>query len=344
MGDSPPSPPVVTLNCPGIGYINTQATFSAIVTDGNNNPESATIIFYFDGTQVQTSTGTSATYSTSTGVAEQHIIRVTAQNSNGSSEASCNWNVFPQQLIVTLQDPSSSLVLDPPCTQRPFTASTNQPATISFYLDGSQTPIAQSASGVQQATYPASNPPHTIQVVATNNNGNATNCWNWLVIYPIPSVTLVGTVASSNGCQNINETGALIINNVKVQQYSDGSYAIQMDFNIGGGGSFLQDHWDISGSLTLSVTIGWPEIQDPNNPSTNSISQTYLFNSVMENGTIAIPVPLDLYYTINCQLSGTVSGLTYGESGDSDEELGILPWRESITISAQCDFQIVMPT
>ncbi|MFA5332408.1 MAG: hypothetical protein WC342_08525 [Methanoregula sp.] len=333
----PPTSPTVTMPCPGRTPVGTKEIFY-VSTD-----LSALITIYFDGVLVLSTTGTSARYpETGDGIEGSlgtHIIEAVAMNACGSNSVTCTWIVY-EPLVITLTDPSSSLVLDLPDTQRLFTASVNLPATISFYLDGSQTPALQSSPNVRQASFEGNAPPHTIQVVASNASDSAQNCWNWLVIYPIPPVTLIGTVVSSDGCHTANDNVVLIINSVHVQNYSNGTYAIQMDYNIGAGGKFSEDHWGIGGSLSLSVTISWPEISDPNNPPTNSISQTYSFGSVMQSGTIFLPVPYRSYYTVTCVVSGTISGMTYGEN---EEGVIVLPHKETVTCSAQCGFQIVMP-
>ncbi|MDO9324445.1 MAG: hypothetical protein Q7T80_05735 [Methanoregula sp.] len=326
--------PTLTLSCYGPDPVGTTRTFTATSDSGNY------VWLYFDGTLVAEGYD-QVGYTATASAPGSYTIEAVASNGCGSVTQVCTWYIFPVPLVVTLVNPSSSIVLDLPGTQRSFTASVNQPATISFYVDGSPTAAAQSSPDVQEATFEESNPPHTIRVVASNANGNAQNCWNWLEIHPIPPVTLVGTIVSSNGCHNTTDTVALIINNVYVQHYSDGTYAIQMDYNIGIGGTFLEEHWNIEGSLSLSVTISWPEISDPNNPPTNSISRTFAFGSPIQSGTITIPVPTPgSYYIVICQVSGTISGWTYGVN---EEGLIVLPHKETATGSAQCEFQIIIP-
>ena len=98
MGGGPSIPPVVSLNCPGNTCINTKGTFTATIT----NNQSATITFYFDGTQVQTNSNVTSESYTNPGiaVAGQHTVLVTAQNANGSSESSCTWNVYDPTLCI----------------------------------------------------------------------------------------------------------------------------------------------------------------------------------------------------------------------------------------------------
>ncbi|QYZ80078.1 hypothetical protein E2N92_11895 [Methanofollis formosanus] len=96
--------------------------------------------------------------------------------------------VYPP--VVTRVSPADPDVGDPVGAERTFTASCDQPATLTFYLDREL--VHTSGSGVQQASYTFQSAPlgeHTVRVVAANENGSGENYWNWDVIW-LPQSTL----------------------------------------------------------------------------------------------------------------------------------------------------------
>jgi hypothetical protein len=88
----------------------------------------------------------------------------------------------PSPPVVTRVNPvdlSADNLLGEP---RTFTASCDQQATMTFYLDGN--PKHQSGPGVQQASLTCPCAPygqHVVRVVAANGNGTGENYWNWNV-------------------------------------------------------------------------------------------------------------------------------------------------------------------
>jgi len=100
---------VVALNCPGIGYINTKATFSATIT----NNQTATINWYFNGALIQTNSNVTSAVYTNPGVANagQNTIQVIATNTDGSSEASCNWVVYNPNPQYTFTGPGTQTIV-----------------------------------------------------------------------------------------------------------------------------------------------------------------------------------------------------------------------------------------
>jgi len=100
MGTPPPSPPVVHLTpthaSVGVGS-NQSSVFTATIDGG----QTATLKFYYDGVFKQQSVGNSASYSTpavDSATAGNHVISVTADNANGSSEAYAYWHIVPCSL------------------------------------------------------------------------------------------------------------------------------------------------------------------------------------------------------------------------------------------------------
>jgi hypothetical protein len=84
--------------------------------------------------------------------------------------------------VVTLVEPEDPEVSDLIGAERMFTASCDQSATLTFYLDGDL--VYTSSPGVQQASYTFPSAPlglHVVRVVAVNENGTGENYWNWNV-------------------------------------------------------------------------------------------------------------------------------------------------------------------
>ncbi|WP_292364569.1 MULTISPECIES: hypothetical protein [unclassified Methanoculleus] len=98
---------------------------------------------------------------------------------------------------VSLANPD---VGDPVGAEQEFTASCDQPATLTVYLDDE--PVYQSEPGVQEVSHTFQSAPlgeHTVRVVAANENGSGENYWTWSVFVSTPDeVSLIdknGTVA-----------------------------------------------------------------------------------------------------------------------------------------------------
>ena len=97
MGSPPPTPSVVHLTpihaSVGVGS-NQSSVFTATIDGG----QTATLKFYYDRDFKQQSVGNTASYSTpsvDSTTAGNHVIRVTADNVNGSSEAYAYWPIVP---------------------------------------------------------------------------------------------------------------------------------------------------------------------------------------------------------------------------------------------------------
>jgi len=106
-------------------------------------------------------------------------------------------NPPPTPPVVTLVNPSGSDLCDPVSTLRTFTASCDQVATMSVYLDtdpGSSSPVLE-ITNVQQISYTApqysTEGNHQISVVAANGNGTGINYWFWNLVESPPVVTRV---------------------------------------------------------------------------------------------------------------------------------------------------------
>lgn len=88
MGSPPPSPPIVSINCPGYDPIGTSRTFTA-TTD-----ISCSIAIYFDGVLKASGSGISLSYNAGPGIFGHHVVQAIASNIRGSSEALCDWYVY----------------------------------------------------------------------------------------------------------------------------------------------------------------------------------------------------------------------------------------------------------
>jgi len=88
MGTPPPSPPNVSISCPGYDPVGTSRNFTA-TTD-----VSCSIAIYFDSTLVVSGSGTSLSYNAGAGTLGHHIVEARAWNEGGSNSAICNWYVY----------------------------------------------------------------------------------------------------------------------------------------------------------------------------------------------------------------------------------------------------------
>jgi len=88
MGTPPPSPPNVSISCPGYDPVGTSRAFTA-TTD-----ISCSIAIYFDSTLVISGSGTSLSYNAGAGTLGHHIVEARAWNEGGSNSAICNWYVY----------------------------------------------------------------------------------------------------------------------------------------------------------------------------------------------------------------------------------------------------------
>ncbi len=131
--------------------------------------------------------------------------------------------------VVTRVSPGGPSVEDPVGTTRSFSASCDQPATLTMYLDG--VPVQQSGPTAQGISYTFVNTPlgmHTVRVVAVNANGSGENYWNWIVFGPD---VLIG----SCGPIELGETNALaILRSAKLYQRSDGTRYITINWGANG--------------------------------------------------------------------------------------------------------------
>ncbi|WP_221056929.1 hypothetical protein [Methanoculleus chikugoensis] len=94
--------------------------------------------------------------------------------------------------VVTLVEPEDLDIGDPVGAERPFTASCDQPATLTVYLDDE--PVHQSDPDVQEMSYTFESAPlgeHMVRVVAANANGSGENYWTWNVLSTPPVVRRV---------------------------------------------------------------------------------------------------------------------------------------------------------
>jgi hypothetical protein len=181
-------PPVVTLSSPSYSGVcdpvGTVRTFTA------SSDQVATMSVYLDSypgssspvleiANVQQISYTAPQFGT-VGV---HHIYVVAENENGSGMDYWTWSLVETPPVVTRVDPEEQSVSDLVGTQRRFTASCDQSATLIFKLDNDL--VYESSPGVRNASYinnSASAGTHEIEVIATNSNGDGSNHWNWLLL------------------------------------------------------------------------------------------------------------------------------------------------------------------
>ena len=160
----------------------TERTFTASVD------QVATLTFYLDGVLGQTFPNvTEASHPFQIPFLGVHMVRVVAQNANGSGENYWTWSIFVTPPEIDRVDPAESEVTDLEDASRLFTARSNQYAIVRFYLDGvlkQESPVP-----IQNASYrhePAPLGEHVVSVVATNTNGSGQNHWDWTVYQECP--------------------------------------------------------------------------------------------------------------------------------------------------------------
>ena len=163
--DEVPVPPNVTMACPGSTVYGSPPTVTATVN------QNATIVFYLDGTQVSSGSGTSASYTPGADVSiGTHTIQVVVSNTNGSGSVTCSWVVNP---------PTSTVMMETP---------------LSFTIDG------ESANAVIISNTEASvsciqcSVGHHIQVSAENQAVKDVKFWNWMAMTLPLFVTKVNPV------------------------------------------------------------------------------------------------------------------------------------------------------
>ncbi len=145
--------------------------------------QEAEIRWLINGTQVDTTTGTSDSYSNSTDVPGTYNVTVAASNANGSAQQIWGWTVSnaqgesPEITDFTPEDDPTSEV---DAYQR-FTVETNQDADIKWYINGD---LEQENDSVSSAVFNISDKSigsYNVTVIASNENGDTQKRWTWTV-------------------------------------------------------------------------------------------------------------------------------------------------------------------
>ena len=145
--------------------------------------QEATIRWLIDGTEMDTATGTSDSYSNSTDVPGTYNITAVASNVNGSAQQVWSWtvaNAENESLEITAFTPEDNPASVVGAYQN-FTVETNQDADIKWYIDGD---LEQENDSVSSGAFSISDKAmgsYNVTVIASNENGTAQKRWTWTV-------------------------------------------------------------------------------------------------------------------------------------------------------------------
>ena len=145
--------------------------------------ESSDIVWYLDGSSVQSSAvgQTSDSYSANPGSAGTYNVTVVATNSTTSESDSYtwDWNLY-ESLSIDSHDPPSDPTTDVGDAQT-FSVGLNKVADVDWYIDDV---LMATNSSVTSATYTNSTAPngtYTVKATATNGTESKDQLWTWTV-------------------------------------------------------------------------------------------------------------------------------------------------------------------
>ncbi|WP_305066325.1 hypothetical protein [Methanoculleus sp.] len=154
--------------------------------------------------------------------------------------------------VVTLIEPEDPDVGDPVGAERMFTAECDQPATLTFYLNGD--PVHTSDPGVQQASYTFPSAPlgqHMVRVVAANENGTGENYWTWNVF---DADTPIG---SCGPAQEVKPNAVAKLNSAELYQRSNGTRYVTVGWYVGGCYAYSKEFTATRCELSTTIKVSW---------------------------------------------------------------------------------------
>jgi hypothetical protein len=173
--------------CHGPTIYGSPPTFTATV---NKN---ATITFYLDDVLKTSELGLSASFTPDVSIASgKHHVRVVAGNGNENDEKTCQWHVN-DPYIAQFSVPQTHHCIDVVGSTRSFTAWANKPATLEFFVDEESVGVIH--QNTQMATLSdltIESNEHTIEIVATTSDEEATAMATWLSIAERHLLTIIG--------------------------------------------------------------------------------------------------------------------------------------------------------
>ncbi|WFN37312.1 hypothetical protein L1994_02695 [Methanomicrobium antiquum] len=197
MGNPPPTPPVVTLVNPSgsdiCDPVGTMRTFTA-------SCDQPAIMKIYLGVSLlfeTSSTVQQISYAFQSAPVGSHVVRVVAENANGSGENYWNWNVLSTPPVVTRVDPGEQEITDLINTMRRFEASVDQNALMKVYIDDFL--VCESEYFVRNISCTFNNTilgNFVVKITADNTNGSGETTWNWHIrSADSPVVTLIKPVS-----------------------------------------------------------------------------------------------------------------------------------------------------
>jgi hypothetical protein len=153
--------------------------------------QTVNVTWLFNGGLVQTDNSvTTASYTNSSAAQGTWDITAIANNENGSATQIWNWIVTPPGSPSITEFHPSSEVNDIIGALRTFGITVNQTVNVEWLINGV---LAQTDTGVTAASYTNSSAAQgtwNITVIVKNDNGSATQKWDWIVTIPgPPSIT-----------------------------------------------------------------------------------------------------------------------------------------------------------
>lgn len=286
------------MSCPGSSRYEYPPTFTA------NANECGTITFYLDDNPVLTISGSTATYTPPVNTpVGNHIVRVVITNVNGVESYSCAWSIIPPAPVITLVNPSDSLVIDLEGTERTFVASVNPATPLEFTIDMNPVTSTIIDESTVSISCTQSSEGHNISVFAGDAYGSDTKNWNWIVMGPWiePKPEILGS-RECNQISTSNPSDVLVRTTSTVYRYPDGHCQILVEYSIGACIGSMAAHSQgmgpniLSSKAEITITVSWPEFSG-GNPN-NSKFVTKKLGSGVQTGFEALNIPFSSYYMI----------------------------------------------
>ncbi|AGB50279.1 S-layer-related duplication domain protein [Methanomethylovorans hollandica DSM 15978] len=145
--------------------------------------QEAEIRWLINGTVVDTTAGTSDSYSNSTAVPGTYNVTAAVSNANGSAQQIWDWKVSNAEIgspeitgFTPEEDPASVVG-----AYQNFTVETNQDVDIEWYIDGDLEQTNESVSFAALNVSDKATGSYNVTAIASNENGDAQKRWTWTV-------------------------------------------------------------------------------------------------------------------------------------------------------------------
>ncbi|MBW6517108.1 MAG: cytochrome c family protein [ANME-2 cluster archaeon] len=177
-----PPPPVITISFPTSSIndiVGTSRKFGITID------QIANIVWYINGNPVQSNVSVmGASYNNSSTTIGIWNVSAIATNANGRASHTWTWNVAPLPVPPVISNfAPNPLVNDIVGASRTFNITIDQPADVSWYINGI---LVQSNGSISEARYTNNSSAvgtWNVSAIATNANGSVMCTWTWKVMY-----------------------------------------------------------------------------------------------------------------------------------------------------------------